>query len=290
MLNVVFARIRGCGRAGHRHDPVHHQDVGGYCRLLCREIAGDRRPDGSLSKLSPHGPRASTTQHASDFTNHWDIAGPCSTCRWCAGRSGIPPSRRRQLHCPTHAGLQVGEATVGGVLSSTRPLLPAPWPWILGLVLDHRHPELKDIWRLSPSSRRLIHDIAYPACRRCPSDGSLMVAPDCRQSSTVLTHLNWGVVHGPRFLPLLPQPASEHHYVNAGRVATVLLFPLRDHLVLDTAKTVLTSSSRSLPEPACSISALVLVAHQCLVRNRGHGQPFGLAGVASAQEEPHRLS
>ena len=59
-------------------------------------------------------------------------------------------------------------------------------------------------------------------------------------SSTILTHLNWGasyLVHD--FYRRFVKPdASEKHYVFAGRMATILLFVLSSSLVfaLDTAK------------------------------------------------------
>jgi Na+/proline symporter len=59
-------------------------------------------------------------------------------------------------------------------------------------------------------------------------------------SSTILTHLNWGasyLVHD-FYRRFLNKGAPEHHYVMAGRVATVLLFVLSSSLVfaLDTAQ------------------------------------------------------
>ena len=93
------------------------------------------------------------------------------------------------------------------------------------------YPELSDIQRefphLDPSL--LGHDIAYPAMLRFLPAGffGLMVAGlIAANSSTILTHLNWGasyLVHDfyRRFIRL---DADEAHYVFAGRVATVALF------------------------------------------------------------------
>src|SRR5436189_701968 len=59
-------------------------------------------------------------------------------------------------------------------------------------------------------------------------------------SSTILTHLNWGasyLVHD--FYRRFMRPGrSEHHYVVAGRFATVLLFVVSSAMVfaLDTAQ------------------------------------------------------
>ena len=59
-------------------------------------------------------------------------------------------------------------------------------------------------------------------------------------SSTILTHLNWGasyLVHD-FYRRFINRTASEHHYVTAGRAATILLFVLSSATVflLDTAK------------------------------------------------------
>src|SRR5215468_12388413 len=59
-------------------------------------------------------------------------------------------------------------------------------------------------------------------------------------SSTILTHLNWGasyLVHD-FYRRFIHKGAPEHHYVNAGRIATVILFLGSSGMVylLDTAK------------------------------------------------------
>jgi hypothetical protein len=59
-------------------------------------------------------------------------------------------------------------------------------------------------------------------------------------SSTILTHLNWGasyLVHD-FYRRFVNKGQSEHHYVTAGRLATILLFVLSSATVflLDTAK------------------------------------------------------
>ena len=52
-------------------------------------------------------------------------------------------------------------------------------------------------------------------------------------SSTILTHLNWGasyLVHD-FYRRFINRTATERHYVAAGRVATILLFVLSSTLV-----------------------------------------------------------
>src|SRR3954447_24140057 len=121
-----------------------------------------------------------------------------------------------------------------------------PWPWILtALASLIIYPELSDIQRAFPDlDPRLIgHDIAYPAMLRFLPVGwmGLMLGGlVAANSSTILTHLNWGasyLVHD-FYRRFIRQDASERHYVMAGRIATVLLFVLSSSLffALDTAQ------------------------------------------------------
>ena len=107
-----------------------------------------------------------------------------------------------------------------------------PWPWIIvALASLIVYPELSDIQRQFPhlDPSLLGHDVAYPAMLRFLPAGffGLMVAGlIAANSSTILTHLNWGasyLVHDfyRRFIRL---DADEAHYVLAGRIATVALF------------------------------------------------------------------
>src|SRR4051812_4730448 len=121
-----------------------------------------------------------------------------------------------------------------------------PWPWILvGLASIIVYPELSDIQKAFPHVAPALvgHDIAYPAMLRFLPVGwvGLMLGGlVAANSSTILTHLNWGasyLVHD--FYRRFVKPdASEHHYVAAGRVATVILFVGSSGMVflLDTAK------------------------------------------------------
>jgi uncharacterized sodium:solute symporter family permease YidK len=87
------------------------------------------------------------------------------------------------------------------------------------------------------------HDIAFPAMLKFLPAGwiGLMVGGlIAANSSTILTHLNWGasyLVHD-FYRRFLNRDESEKHYVRAGRIATVLLFILSSGLVfiLQTAQ------------------------------------------------------
>lgn len=107
-----------------------------------------------------------------------------------------------------------------------------PWPWILvALASIVVYPELSDIQKAFPNldPSLLGHDIAYPAMLVFLPSGfvGLMVGGlIAANSSTILTHLNWGasyLVHD-FYRRFIKKDATERHYVAAGRLATVGLF------------------------------------------------------------------
>jgi len=121
-----------------------------------------------------------------------------------------------------------------------------PWPWILvGLASLIVYPELSDIQKSLPhlDPRLLGHDIAFPAMLRfLPAGwmGLMLGGLVAANSSTILTHLNWGasyLVHD-FYRRFIRKDASEKHYVLAGRLATIGLFIASSSLVfaLDTAQ------------------------------------------------------
>jgi SSS family solute:Na+ symporter len=121
-----------------------------------------------------------------------------------------------------------------------------PWPWILvGLCSIIVYPQLSDIQHAFPSldPKLLGHDIAYPAMLKFLPVGfiGLMVGGlIAANSSTILTHLNWGasyLVHD-LYRRFIRRNADEKHYVGAGRLVTIGLFFCSSSLVfaLDTAK------------------------------------------------------
>jgi Na+/proline symporter len=137
--------------------------------------------------------------------------------------------------------------SLGGVLFfNVAHYVLRPWPWILvGLASLLVYPELSDIQKAFPHLDPALigHDIAYPAMLRFLPVGfvGLMVGGlIAANSSTILTHLNWGasyLVHD-FYRRFINPGADERHYVRMGRVATVVLFLCASGLVylLDTAK------------------------------------------------------
>jgi len=107
-----------------------------------------------------------------------------------------------------------------------------PWPWIITALCSILiFPELKDIQAAFPAAdpRLIGHDSAFSAMLKFLPVGfvGLMVGGlIAANSSTILTHLNWGssyLVHD--FYRRFVKPdATEKHYVTVGRLCTVLLY------------------------------------------------------------------
>jgi SSS family solute:Na+ symporter len=109
-----------------------------------------------------------------------------------------------------------------------------PWPWIItALCSIIIFPDLKSIQDAFPNADRALigHDSAFPAMLTFLPVGfvGLMVGGlIAANSSTILTHLNWGssyLVHD-LYRRFIAKGASEKHYVAAGRICTVALYVL----------------------------------------------------------------
>ncbi|MEP6916206.1 MAG: sodium:solute symporter family protein [Acidobacteriota bacterium] len=109
-----------------------------------------------------------------------------------------------------------------------------PWPWIItALCSIIIFPELKDIQSAFPlADPGLIgHDSAFPAMLKFLPPGfvGLMVGGlIAANSSTILTHLNWGssyLVHD-FYRRFIATDKTEKHYVAVGRACTIVLYVL----------------------------------------------------------------
>jgi SSS family solute:Na+ symporter len=107
-----------------------------------------------------------------------------------------------------------------------------PWPWIItALCSIIVFPDLASIKAAFPNAdpNLIGHDSAFPAMLKFLPVGfvGLMVGGlIAANSSTILTHLNWGssyLVHD-FYRRFINPAANEKHYVNVGRVCTVLLY------------------------------------------------------------------
>jgi Na+/proline symporter len=178
-----------------------------------------------------------------------------------------------------------------------------PWPWIItALCSIIVFPELKDIQAAFPAADPTLigHDSAFPAMLKFLPVGfvGLMVGGlIAANSSTILTHLNWGssyLVHD--FYRRFVAPGrDEKHYVNMGRVCTVGLYLAAAgmSLLLNTAQDafeVLISIGAGTGllymlrwfwwrinawcEVVAMVSSFVVTILFLVLKKTGHAQPF----------------
>ena len=186
-----------------------------------------------------------------DFKNNWDMAVavfimPIAIQWWAVWYPGAEPGggsyiARRMLASKSE------KDSLGSVLFfNVAHYVLRPWPWILvALCSLIVYPQLSDIQKAFPNLKPnlLGNDIAYPAMLIFLPVGfiGLMVGGlIAANSSTNLTHLNWGasyLVHD-FYRRFICKNADEKHYVLAGHLATVFLFICASLTVfaLDTAK------------------------------------------------------
>jgi SSS family solute:Na+ symporter len=186
-----------------------------------------------------------------DFTNNWDLAVavfvmPVAVQWWAVWYPGAEPGGGSYIAQRMLASKSEKDALGAVLFFNIAHYVLRPWPWILvALCSILVYPELSDIQRAFPNldPGLLGHDIAYPAMLRFLPVGfvGLMVGGlIAANSSTILTHLNWGasyLVHD-FYRRFIRRDADEHHYVRAGRIVTIGLFLCSSAMVylLDTAK------------------------------------------------------
>ncbi len=186
-----------------------------------------------------------------DFKNHWDIAVavfvmPIAVQWWAVWYPGAEPGGGSYIAQRMLASKSEKDALGAVLFFNIAHYVLRPWPWIITALCSILvYPELSDIQKAFPAldPRLLGHDIAFPAMLKFLPIGfvGLMVGGlIAANSSTILTHLNWGasyLVHD-FYRRFLRPDADERHYVRAGRVATVILFVCSSGMVflLDSAK------------------------------------------------------
>ena len=218
---------------------VNAPEVGGLGALIDR-VSSLRGPNG-LEYLNV----------LPDFTNNWDLAVavfimPIAVQWWAVWYPGAEPGGGSYIAQRMLASKSERDAVGAVLFFNIAHYVLRPWPWILvALASLIVYPELSDIQRSFPNldPALLGHDIAYPAMLKFLPVGfiGLMVGGlIAANSSTILTHLNWGasyLVHD-FYRRFVKRDAPEHHYVTVGRLATVGLFVCAAGSVylLDTAK------------------------------------------------------
>ena len=208
---------------------------------------------GLVEKLSRvHGPGGlNYLNMLPDFSNNWTLAVaifvmPLAVQWWAVWYPGAEPGGGSYIAQRMLASKSEKDALGSTLFFNVAHYVLRPWPWILvGLASLVVYPQLSDIQKAFPhlDPKLLGHDIAFPAMLRfLPAGwvGLMLGGLVAANSSTILTHLNWGasyLVHD-FYRRFVRHDATEKHYVKAGRWATVLLFVCSSSLVfaLDTAK------------------------------------------------------
>ena len=186
-----------------------------------------------------------------DFTNNWDIAVavfimPIAVQWWAVWYPGSEPGGGSYIAQRMLSSKSERDSLGAVLFFNVAHYVLRPWPWILvALASLIVYPHLSDIQRAFPhlDPALLGHDIAYPAMLVFLPAGFLGLVVGgliAANSSTILTHLNWGasyLVHD-FYRRFIRPDATERHYVFAGRMATVGLFVCSSVLVffLDSAK------------------------------------------------------
>jgi len=173
-----------------------------------------------------------------DFTrSNWDMAVtvfimPIAVQWWAVWYPGAEPGGGSYIAQRMLASKSEKDSLGAVLFFNIAHYVLRPWPWILvGLCSLLVYPQLSDIQAAFPKlePKLLGDDIAYPAMLKFLPLGfmGLMVGGlIAANSSTILTHLNWGasyLVHD-CYRRFLNRSASERHYVWAGRWVTIGLF------------------------------------------------------------------
>ncbi len=186
-----------------------------------------------------------------DFSNQWEIAVavfimPIAVQWWAVWYPGAEPGGGSYIAQRMLASKSERDSLGAVLFFNVAHYVLRPWPWILvalsSLIV---FPQLGDIQAAFPNldPGLLGHDIAYPAMLTFLPVGFVGLIVGgliAANSSTILTHLNWGasyLVHD-LYRRFIARSKDERHYVMAGRVVTVGLFFVSSSLVfvLESAK------------------------------------------------------
>jgi solute:Na+ symporter, SSS family len=208
----------------------------------------------TLSKPRPSPDGKTMIQYLNilpDFRSNWDMAVavfimPVAVQWWAVWYPGAEPGGGSYIAQRMLASKSEKDSLAAVLFFNVAHYVLRPWPWILvGLCSLLVYPELADIQKAFPhlDPKLLGHDIAYPAMLKFLPVGfiGLMVGGlIAANSSTILTHLNWGasyLVHD-FYQRFVHKGDSEKHYVLVGRLTTIGLFACAAGTVylLDTAK------------------------------------------------------
>lgn len=203
---------------------------------------------GGLSGLVSQLP-ASTLNFLPDFSD-WSTALalfviPLTLQWWSVWYPGAEPGGGSYIAQRMLAARSERDALAGTLFFNVAHYALRSWPWIVvALASLIVFPTLESIQAAFPGvdSRLLGHDMAYPAMLKLlPSGwlGLMLAGMLAAYISTIITHLNWGASYLVKdfYQRFLNPGRDERHYVNTGRLVSVLLMVVAGALtfVLDTA-------------------------------------------------------
>ena len=222
-----------------------------YFAVMSPQVGGLGALMDKLSDAARARAASTYTSFLPDFSSHWDLAiavfiMPIAVQWWAVWYPGSEPGGGSYIAQRMLASKSEKDALKSVLFFNFAHYVLRTWPWILvALCSLIVYPELADIQRAFPNldPTLLGHDIAYPAMLRFLPAGfaGLMVGGlIAANSSTILTHLNWGasyLVHD-FYRRFIRQDADERHYVRVGRMVTIGLFLASSATVylLDTAR------------------------------------------------------
>lgn len=202
--------------------------------------------DGLIEKVSNlRGPEGvDYLRMLPDFSSNMELAVaifimPIAVQWWAVWYPGAEPGGGSYIAQRMLASKSEKDALGGVLFFNVAHYVLRPWPWILvGLASLIIYPELSDIQKSFPHLNPDLvgHDTAFPAMLKFLPVGwmGLMVGGlIAANSSTILTHLNWGasyVVHD-FYRRFIRSDETEKHYVRVGRLVTVGLFLISSSMV-----------------------------------------------------------
>jgi Na+/proline symporter len=203
---------------------------------------------GGMSGLVAQLP-ASTLNLLPDFGD-WSVTLslfviPLTLQWWSVWYPGAEPGGGSYIAQRMLAARSEKDALAGTLFFNVAHYALRSWPWIVvALASIVIYPTLDSIQAAFPGvdPRLLGHDMAYPAMLRLLPHGWLgvmLAGMLAAYISTIITHLNWGASYLVKDLyqRFLRPDQPERHYVNAGRLTSVLLMTIAGALtfVLETA-------------------------------------------------------
>jgi SSS family solute:Na+ symporter len=221
-----------------RHTGVGDSAIAGLHKLV--SILGSQQVNyqaGAQPVLSPIDGRGQPILHVMPNFSMSELAlmifiVPIAIGWWANWYPGAEPGGGSYIAQRMLASKSEKDSLGGTLFFNLAHYVLRPWPWIItALCSIIIFPELKDIQAAFPAAdpRLIGHDSAFPAMLKfLPMGfaGLMMGGLIAANSSTILTHLNWGssyLVHD-FYRRFIKPDAHEKHYVMVGRLCTVGLY------------------------------------------------------------------